>query len=258
MKVATTREEAISLGLKTFLSGKPCRNGSIAERYTSSRQCLCLLCKAHREKNIEQIKEYDRMRYARDRDRKLSYQKNYYQENREAVAEYKRRYQVENSIELSAKASARYFANHEEEKEKRRCYYENNMDAVKRRTREWALANPDRVKENKQRRRAALADRLPLWYGELDEFIMNEAADLARRREIETGIPWHIDHIYPLLGRKVSGLHCGLNIQVIPAYLNLYKKNRMMMTKPLEWISYLDKVTPASAGIVKSRKIQAE
>ena len=271
MKVATTREEAISLGLKTFLSSKPCRNGSVAERYASSRQCLCHPCrnqkneykkryyqknreallesfKEYREKNVEKVKAYDRMRYRRDRAAKLEYQKNYYNDNRDAVAEYKRRYQKENGIELALKSRARYFANHEAAKATRRRYYENNLEAVRQRSKEWALANPGRVKEAKHRRRAALTDRLPLWYGEFDEFIISEAADLARQRAELTGFEWHVDHVYPLLGKKVSGLHCGLNIQVIPAYLNLYKKNRMIMTRPLEWISYLDKVKPADRG----------
>jgi len=188
------------------------------------------------------------MRYRRDRAAKLEYQKNYYNDNRDAVAEYKRRYQKENGIELALKSRARYFANHEAAKATRRRYYENNLEAVRQRSKEWALANPGRVKEAKHRRRAALTDRLPLWYGEFDEFIISEAADLARQRAELTGFEWHVDHVYPLLGKKVSGLHCGLNIQVIPAYLNLYKKNRMIMTRPLEWISYIDKVKPADRG----------
>ena len=46
----------------------------------------------------------------------------------------------------------------------------------------------------------------------------------------ETGVPHHVDHIFPLAGRWVCGLHVHTNMRVIPAEDNL-RKNRTM---PLE------------------------
>ena len=56
--------------------------------------------------------------------------------------------------------------------------------------------------------------------------VVVEAHDLAKQRELETGIKWEVDHIIPLAGRKVSGLHVASNIQVIPMTLNRKKSNR--------------------------------
>jgi hypothetical protein len=42
----------------------------------------------------------------------------------------------------------------------------------------------------------------------------------------ETGIEHHVDHVVPLAGRMVCGLHCEANLRVIPATENLQKNSR--------------------------------
>lgn len=64
---------------------------------------------------------------------------------------------------------------------------------------------------------------------EFTEFVSQEAYDLCRLREKYTPFKWHIDHILPLNGPTISGLHVWNNLQVIPASLNLSKGNKEMI-----------------------------
>lgn len=58
---------------------------------------------------------------------------------------------------------------------------------------------------------------------ELTEFVTKEAHELRKLRNEVTGIEWHVDHIVPLNGKDICGLHIWSNLQVIPKVLNLRK-----------------------------------
>jgi len=74
----------------------------------------------------------------------------------------------------------------------------------------------------RQRKRSAAAITT-----ELDALVIGEAYALAKTRTETTGIAWHVDHIVPLRGKEVCGLHNAFNLQVIPAVQNLQKGNTL-------------------------------
>lgn len=115
-------------------------------------------------------------------------------------------------------------------------YRAENREYFRAYNRAYASANLEQFRAKNATRRAARRCAVPLWFSELDDFVIQEAADLCRRREAVTGFAWHIDHMIPLQARIACGLHCAANFQVIPAYLNLWKRNRMLLTRPGEWI----------------------
>ena len=80
---------------------------------------------------------------------------------------------------------------------------------------------------NEEFRRAAQGGclvRTPSWAN------ISEIADmysLAMRLSADTGVQHHVDHIIPLKGRIVSGLHVSSNLQILTKTENLRKGNRV-------------------------------
>ena len=68
-------------------------------------------------------------------------------------------------------------------------------------------------------------NRIIKWDAELTELVCKEAHHLARLRDKATGIKWSVDHIVPIKGKTVSGLHTWKNLQVIPMQQNRLKHN---------------------------------
>lgn len=76
------------------------------------------------------------------------------------------------------------------------------------------------------KRKIAKEKRTPSWLSEDDWWMIEQAYKLAVLREQMTGIKWHVDHVVPLRGKTVSGLHVPWNLQVIPATDNIKKGNK--------------------------------
>jgi hypothetical protein len=79
------------------------------------------------------------------------------------------------------------------------------------------------LRAKKARRRCAQLNRTPKWLTTQDKKAIKDIYDEAVAKTIATGILYHVDHIIPLQGKLVSGLHVPSNLQVITAKDNLKK-----------------------------------
>lgn len=171
--------------------------------------------------------------YEANKERAIATQANWLARNSEKMATYYQEYRVVNRDTLREKNRKRLA-----ETDYGAQYYAANKARRLAANRAWVHANRDKARKHWANRQVAKRTRIPPWFGEFDELVLSEAFELALRRE-QFGFEWQVDHVLPLRARHVSGLHCGLNIQVLPAVLNLRKRNKLWLTEPGEWIRHV-------------------
>ena len=129
------------------------------------------------------------------------------------------------------------------------CKAERNSDEKHREnTRKWQEANPDKVRDYKSKWRKNNSEKHRRYNSKWskDNPGIRRAIEAKRRAaKIERTVPWadeykikaiyaqasdeqhHVDHIIPLQGEIVSGLHVHENLQILPADVNVQKGNRI-------------------------------
>jgi len=85
---------------------------------------------------------------------------------------------------------------------------------------------PDRHLARTRKRQLAKLNRIPKWLTESDWLNIKCKYSVANMLSRESGKKYHVDHIIPLQGKLVSGLHVPSNIRVIPATENVKKSNK--------------------------------
>ena len=75
-----------------------------------------------------------------------------------------------------------------------------------------------------RKRQATILQRTPKW--DPHAHLIVAKYQLAAMLSKASGTPHHVDHIIPLQGHKVSGLHVFSNLRVIPGSDNVKKSNK--------------------------------
>jgi hypothetical protein len=87
----------------------------------------------------------------------------------------------------------------------------------------WRKNNKDKIQANAALRRAKKMLATPSWLTTRQWEDINLAYSVSNELKLTTGITYHVDHIIPLRGKNVCGLHVPWNLQAIPAVENLKK-----------------------------------
>ena len=205
MKRCEKLDDAKANGLIRYFTGRPCHRGHVCARLVSDRSCIeCNRVKAqeHRDSMTTDQKYDHGLKYRHLQTKWLKTEKGiaskketvkkYYQNNKNKLIEYRKKY---NSAT-------------------------NNFHS-----KEWKKMHPERLQALSAKRRSAKIRRMPNWLNAGHRLEIDSVYALCNAwRSI--GFDYHVDHIAPLQGKSVSGLHVPWNLQILPAKENISKGNR--------------------------------
>ena len=193
----TTRAEAKATGAKYYFTGAPCKHGHIAPRKTKGAcvECLKVEWTQALETRAEYFQEYNKSAAGQQA------KKRYYERNKDAVI---------------AAAQAR-------PDEAKNQYKKRHKDA-----------NPEYYRSLVSFRRRRFRDATPNWLSAEQKMEIRLKYRLAIEMSRATGVRYVVDHVTPLQGEEVCGLHVPWNMEVITQDENLKKSNKLVDHTPTQ------------------------
>lgn len=116
------------------------------------------------------------------------------------------------TLEKVAYHAQNYLKNHEQNKAIRRAYVK---------------ANPEIYAHNTKKYEIAKKNATPKWLTASDKIEIRWASDIAREWTKARGKRYEVDHIVPIQGKNVCGLHVPWNLTIITSTENKMKKARI-------------------------------
>lgn len=138
--------------------------------------------------------------------------------------------------EIRARCGAYYEANRERMQATARKRYERLPEHEKAKIAAKAIefdrAFPGQARARSVLRRLRQKQAAPAWMTDEHRRAINDVYDAAQILERLCGGEYHVDHIVPIRGRTVCGLHVPWNLQILSAKENVSKSNRYWPDKP--------------------------
>lgn len=182
--------------------------------------------RAARAADPETWKAKDRLRYELNREKKKAEAKAYRERNKELVRERDRARNALRAEVQNEKRRQQRINNNEEARQRDRERYQREREVRLERAKDYAKRNRPACNARGKLRAERKRRQAPSWLTELDREHFKLFYEAASSLSKEFGVLMHVDHIIPLRGENVSGLHVPWNLQVIPAKENHEKSNR--------------------------------
>jgi hypothetical protein len=171
-------------------------------------QHVCKTCeKEYKDRNKEHCENYRKLYVIQNKEKISEYRKEYNKINENKIAEQKQKYYEENKDRIS-------------------LYYDLNKEKI-------AIRRKDYYKENKPyfiasaaKRKAIKLQATPSWLTDEDFKNIQKFYEESYYLRLLTGEEYHVDHIVPLQGKTVCGLHVPWNLQILTAKENIAKSNK--------------------------------
>lgn len=134
---------------------------------------------------------------------------------------------VENTYVVRPKGTSAYFRSrcNSCHAAQARAYHRGNRAACNKRSSDWRRLNPHKHSALTSAYKKHVKVATPDWLTEGMKAEIEHKYFMAREAKVVTGETYHVDHIVPLRGKNVCGLHVPWNLQVLPADVNIRKSN---------------------------------
>lgn len=193
------------------MTDREIKNQKRREKYLLNRDKELLACKLYASKNKDRKTQWSREWRRRNRDRNNANQRALRAANPDRHKEYKRKWRERNPGDAQS-------------------YYKKNRESVLERTKRYAQRNKARKAEQASNRRAKIKNQTP---PDANRDLMLSFYYAAQRITDCTGIPFHVDHHYPI---DKGGLHHQCNLRILPSSINCSKGAKLpeeFFQKPL-------------------------
>lgn len=189
------------------------------------RKCCAKYAATWRAANAERKRQMDRDYAAANAERARAKTKKWTRENPDRKRATDRAYAKEKADQIKERGIAYRQANADSIREAKRHYARENRARILERQKAYRQANRGLILADRAFRKAAKRQATPPW---LTKAHRAEIAGFYKRAVAlsqATGVPHHVDHIYPIRGKKSCGLHVPWNLQILTAEENLKKGN---------------------------------
>jgi hypothetical protein len=136
----------------------------------------------------------------------------YRKQNKEKRREYNKKYKKEHYDAMKSAADK---------------WVKNNPEKVRAKDAKWRKNNPAKRSAKQMRRQANKLKATPLWLTEEHYKQILYFYELAKELQWLSEEQLQVDHIIPLQGKNVCGLHVPWNLQILPKSMNISKGNKL-------------------------------
>jgi hypothetical protein len=217
---------------------KTCKNCSKTEEEIlfPNNRFICVSCVKqekrdyyikNRKKTLEKATIYREINRDKLKVKAAEYRKN----NPEKLRQIQKRGRVKNKEKIKKRQAKYYRKNKKKLIKNQTLYYVINKNRI-------AIVNKIRYENDKSTflersafRRAALLKATPTWLTKEQRKEIRQIYKKAKELSHVTGIVYEIDHIIPLQGEEVCGLHVPWNLQIITFAENRSKSNKILLDK---------------------------
>jgi len=209
---------------------KACRGAASIAWYANNKLKVAARKANLAEAQKEVLRAVARQRYAADPAKAIAATRVWQAVNQESVRQAALKWR-ENNKELAYQRNVEWLRQHPQATQQ---YNARATDTPEKRAYKsrlslrWSRQNPDKANAIKAKRRAAKILRTPPWLTREHFKAIRAFYTQAQILSNATGRLHHVDHIIPLQGELVSGLHVPWNLQVLTAPANLSKSNKLM------------------------------